>query len=226
MLTRLIRALLIIFLTLVVPVLLVLISTRLLINDSYLSIEYHKADFPPDAYGFTLDDRLMYAPYALHYMLNDADIQYLGDLKFPDGKPFYNERELQHMADVKRVTQAAYNVVFPVLLLLFAGAIVMLLSSADRRVTLRQGLFGGGLLTIALIALLAIGVLVNWDTFFTQFHELFFSNGSWQFYYSDSLIRLYPVRFWQDAALTIGGLTIGGALILMAGSWLWARRVR
>ncbi len=39
----------------------------------------------------------------MEYLVNNADISYLGDLKFEDGSPLYNERELNHMADVKNV---------------------------------------------------------------------------------------------------------------------------
>src|SRR5258706_12731938 len=99
-----------ILITLLVPVLLVLISVRVVMTDSYLNIEYNKPDFPEDPYGFTLTDRLHFAPYALNYMLGPGDISYLGDLKFTNGNPLYNSRELQHMIDVKRVFQLAINV--------------------------------------------------------------------------------------------------------------------
>lgn len=210
------------FILLLVPVGLTLGSIRLLVTSAYLQIEYNKADFPPDVYGFTLADRLHYAPFAVNYMIGGpADA--LAILTFPDGRPFYNNRELQHMADVRQVTQTA----FAVGLLLFAvGLLVgLLLARSERgRLALRSGLIGGALLTIAAIVALAVGVLLAWDTFFTMFHELFFAAGSWTFDYTDSLIRLFPERFWQDAALTIGGLTLTGALIVLAAAWRWARR--
>src|SRR5260221_8296596 len=100
-------AILSIILTLLVPALLILISVRVVMTDAYLKIEYAKPDFPQDSYGFTLQDRLHYAPFALNYLLGSADISYLGDLKFLDGAPLYNNRELQHMVDVKKVFQLA-----------------------------------------------------------------------------------------------------------------------
>ncbi len=209
--------------TLAVPVCLALGSIRLLMTSGYLSIEYHKADFPPDDYGFTLEDRLRYGVYAIDYLTNSADISYLGNLTFPNGQPFFNSRELQHMADVKRVTQAAFTVGWAVLALLALLALLMT-RSASGRAALRTGLFGGAALTLGLLAALAAGVLLAWETFFTRFHELFFANGTWQFEYSDSLIRLYPERFWQDAALTIGGLSAVGALAILIGCTVWVRR--
>jgi len=40
--------------------------------------------FPADEYGFTKEDRLKWAPFALDYLVNSADISYLGDLTFDD----------------------------------------------------------------------------------------------------------------------------------------------
>ncbi len=214
-----------ILVTLLVPVALVLVSVRLVMTETYLVLEYNKPDFPPDFYGFTLADRLHYAPYAVQYLLSNAGIDYLGDLKLPDGGRFYNGRELAHMEDVKKVTQAALGLLGVALVLLaLVGAV--LARSADGRRALRQGLFGGGLLMLAILAGLLLFIVVNWDSFFTDFHELFFANGTWVFDYSDSLIRLFPVRFWQDTALTVGGLSAFGALLLMAAAWWWARRER
>lgn len=209
--------------TLTVPVCLALVSIRLLMTDTYLSIEYHKPDFPVDGYGLTLNDRLHYGVYAVNYLTNSTDISYLGNLKFPNGQPFFNSRELQHMADVKRVTQAALSIGLAVFVILVLLALLMGRSVAGRS-ALRLGLFRGAVLTLGLLLALATGVLLAWDAFFTSFHELFFTNGTWQFEYSDSLIRLYPERFWQDAALTIGGLSAIGALIIVVACVWWTRR--
>ncbi len=46
-------------------------------------------------------------PTPSNYLLNDAGIDYLGDLTFEDGSPLYRAKELQHMEDVKIVMQAA-----------------------------------------------------------------------------------------------------------------------
>src|SRR5215210_6142416 len=96
--------------TLIVPIVLIGLGLRLLLSPLFLQIEYSMPYFPPDEFGFTKLDRLKWAPFALDYLVNSADISYLGDLKFDDGSPLYNERELCHMDDVKRVTQGALKV--------------------------------------------------------------------------------------------------------------------
>ena len=37
------------------------------------------------------------------------------------------------------------------------------------------------------------------------------------FAYSDTLIRLFPIRFWEDAFLWAGVISVGGALALALG---------
>jgi integral membrane protein (TIGR01906 family) len=59
---------------------------------------------------------------------------------------------------------------------------------------LRDGAFR----TIALILTILAAVWLNFDQLFTQFHRIFFEGDTWLFYFSDTLIRLFPLKFWQD----------------------------
>lgn len=200
------------YLAITFPYLLILIAVRLVMTPLFLQVEYTRPGFAADYYGFTVEERLSYAPYALQYLLNDEDIGFLGNLRFPDGTEMYNVRELQHMRDVKVVTRIAFFVT------LIVGAVAILAAIALKRLdpkSLRRALFSGSILTLSLIAIVVIVAILSWDTFFTTFHRLFFEGGSWQFAYSDTLIRLFPEQFWFDAALTIGGLTVLVALVIL-----------
>lgn len=210
------------FIILAVPVLLTLISVRVVMTPLFLEFEYNRPGFPLDLYGFTTEDRLAYAPYAVEYLLNGADISYLGDLTFPNGQPLYNARELKHMEDVKVVTRAAYQMLFVVGILTIIASGVLLMSSTTRKY-LRQAVFGGSVLTLGLIATIIIAAVIAWDFFFTTFHQIFFESGTWRFAYSDTLIRLFPERFWFDASITIGVLTTVGALTILFITWRWKR---
>lgn len=208
-----------------VPVLLVLLSVRLVMTPVYLQIAYARPGFPEDFYGFSQEDRLNYAPYALNYLLNGAGIHYLGDLVFPDGTPLYNERELRHMEDVKVVTRAAY-LVLVVGLVSTLALLVMAVPAPGLRPAVRSGLRSGAVITLAAVGAIIVLAVAAWDTFFTAFHNIFFESGTWRFLYSDTLIRLFPEAFWFDAALTIGGLTTTGALVILLGTWQWGRTSR
>jgi integral membrane protein (TIGR01906 family) len=213
---RLIKSALRLYFMLAVVILLPLLSARLVMTPLFLQFEYHRADFPEDFYGFTLEDRLYYAPFALDYLLTDVDIDYLGDLTFPNSsRTLFNANELRHMVDVKIVTQWAF-LILAVGGVISTGLIVGLWRNRELRNSIRAGIFSGGILTISLIVAIVIAAVVAWDTFFTLFHTLLFESGTWQFLYSDTLIRLFPEKFWFDASLTIGILTTFFALILLA----------
>ena len=205
-----------------VPFALIGLGMRALLTPTFLKIEYNMPYFPEDQYGFTKEDRLHWAPYALEYLINSADISYLGDLTFDDGSPLYNERELSHMKDVKGVTKGALNVWY------ISLALLIILGGWSWREgwmqTYHQGLMRGGWLMVGLAGAIGLIVLVGlaidpnvfWN-FFVGFHSLFFEGDSWLFLYSDTLIRLFPIRFWQDAFLFAAVIALGSGIGLGLG---------
>lgn len=211
-----------IVIAILVPFLLVLGIVRVLFTPASLSLEYNMPYFPPDAYGFTTQDRLHWATPTLEYLFNDAGISYLADLKFSDGTPIYNERELSHMTDVKRLFQVSYR-------LWRVGLVVMvLLALAAWRLgwvkALRSGISWGGWIIVGLVVAVLGMVAISFNTLFTDFHQLFFQGNSWLFYYSDTLIRLFPIRLWMDIFIAVGvlSLIVGAAL----GWFVWPRESR
>jgi len=205
--------------TLLIPLALIGLGLRLLLTHAFLQIEYNMPYFPPDEYGFTKEDRLKWAPYALDYLVNSADISYLGDLKFDDGTPLYNERELSHMEDVKRVTKSALKVWY--ISLAFLALLGLWAWRGGLIQEYRLGLMRGGWLMVGLAVavglIVVVGIAINpnvfWN-FFAGFHKLFFEGDSWLFLYSDTLIRLFPLRFWQDAFLLAAVIALGGGVAL------------
>lgn len=207
------------FVAILIPLALIGFGLRILLTPLFLKIEYNMPYFPADTYGFTKADRLKWAPYALNYLVNSADISYLGNLKFDDGTPLYNERELSHMSDVKRVTQGALKAWYVVLALLIGLGI--LAGARNEGQAFHQGLMRGGWLMVGLAVVIGVivivGIVINPDVFwnfFAGFHHLFFTGDSWLFLFSDTLIRLFPLRFWEDAFLFAAIIALGGGLAL------------
>jgi integral membrane protein (TIGR01906 family) len=209
-----------ILITLIVPFFLIMTAIRLLFTPMFLQVEYRMPGFPPDIYGFTLEDRLYWSQISVDYLLNDAGIEFLAERQLDDGSPLYNQRELDHMLDVKILVQQML-VAWRVLFVLLVGLGIWAWRGRWMPAFM-QALGRGGWLTISLIALILLGVAVSFRALFTGFHLIFFEGDTWLFYYSDTLIRLFPMRFWQDGFIFMGIFTLLGAGVLI----LLKRRAR
>lgn len=200
------------FVALLTPIVLILLGVRLVLIPGYPAIAYHMPGFPDDPYGLTRDDRLKWSGYAINYLLNDAGIEYLADLRFSDNTPLYNDRELGHMLDVKILVQKVLQFFYLSLSILIGLGLWAYFKKW--MFDFRSGLSMGGWLTVGLILGVGLFAAVSFWQFFTFFHEIFFSGDSWLFLYSDTLIRLFPIRFWQDVFMWVLGFALlaGAAL--------------
>ena len=210
-----------ILLAILVPIVLVLTSLRLLLTDAFIHIEYRLPGFPADSYGFTLEDRLHWAPLALDFLLNDESIDFLADLEFDDGSPLYNQRELKHMQDVKDLTKWVLGVwIGGMLVVITLGVVLHFGGQAEQ---LWRSVRLGTRIMLLLMLALAIALALAFPFVFVGFHRIFFEGETWRFLYSDTLIRLFPERFWRDAFVFVVALTVGGAGLT---HWIASRRLK
>jgi integral membrane protein (TIGR01906 family) len=138
-------------------------------------------------------------------------------MEMTDCNLMYNDRELQHMIDVKYVVGIALPVGYAVIV----GLILLGLWAwkANWWINYISALRWGVWLMIAILLSLIVLVVGVFDWFFTKFHTVFFSSGTWQFYTSDTLIRLFPERFWMDTFIVVGGIaTLGSIALIFLGS--------
>jgi integral membrane protein (TIGR01906 family) len=197
-----------------------MISIRILISPLFAQIEYQLPGFPEDPYGFTLEDRLRWSEPSIKYLVNSEGIGYLESLRFENGEPIYNPSELSHMEDVKavvtgmRIALAALTVI----LLIFT----MININKGNKHLILQSFHNGGWGILGLIGAIMILLVISFNQLFTWFHQIFFESGTWRFYTSDTLIRLFPMRFWRDAFIFVGVLCIliGGITILVTRKYI------
>lgn len=213
---------------LAMPFFLVLTVTRVLITDWYPRYEYAKSDFPPDPYGFTQAERLDLSLVSIHYLQRpeppEVAIGMLKEQRLPGtDRPLFDQYELSHMMDVKRLTDVLWKV-HVVAGIVVAAGLILLLARRETRTTGYSALLYGGGLTALLLVGLVLFVLLSWREFFVMFHDVFFPPGTWTFDWSNSLIRLFPDKFWFDAGtiLTVGSLTLG-LLVALVG-WTLKKR--
>ena len=213
---RWVANLLMVILVIGIPPFIVLSNLFLFLTPQYLDFEYNKPDFPP-ADRFNAQDRRHFAAASIEYErgnINFEAFQALG---------VYNAREINHMVDVRVLIAEVSTFHTMDAILLFVLLLVLATQSATRALAAR-GLLAGGLLTLALFGAIGLFAAFGFNTFFTDFHRIFFSGDTWLFNYSDSLIQFYPERFWFDTSIYLAGLTIVEAVIVGALGWIWGKR--
>lgn len=199
------------------PLALFLTLLRLTLTPTYVWASYQVPGFPPDSYGFTRSERIEYAQVSLDYLLNDEGIEFLGERSFEDGGALFNPRELRHMRDVKQLTQFALGLWYAALSIVVVGGAMRWRRWGPR--ALGEDMRTGAVASLVLMAALILGLLLAFNTVFVGFHRIFFEGDTWLFFYSDTLIRLFPVRFWQQvfAFLALGTAAFSGSLYWIGG---------
>lgn len=195
-----------IFMTITLPFVLIMFSIRVLFTPSFLKFEYNLPGFPVDQYGFSTEERIKWGTESINYLFSNSGPEFLENLQFKDGTGIYNEREISHMVDVKVLLDQTL-LIFYILLIIYAGIILWAYLKKPQRLVWKS-LSNGGWLTIGLIGLVLAAVVISFNALFTAFHRVFFTGDTWLFYFSDTLIRLFPIRLWQDAFIFMGIITI------------------
>jgi integral membrane protein (TIGR01906 family) len=165
-----------------------------------------------------------FAPTDLHAVTNAilSDLV-LGPPDFGvtlDGAPVLNEREREHMRDVRNVFAMFY------LAALVGAGVIAVAFALSRQPRARARLWrrlgrSGQVIAVATIALGIVGVFF-FDTAFEVFHELFFPPGSFLFDpRTDHLVQLFPETFWVETTIAVGALIVVLGLGL---AWLGGRR--
>jgi integral membrane protein (TIGR01906 family) len=214
------------FLIFAFPLLVLLGWVRIMLFPAFIEWEYRRPEFPADPYGFTSAERLQWANVSRGYLLSNAGADFFSQYHLADGSPLYNEREVQHMADVHVLVQKAMILLVVLVILYLAGGAFLFWKDRD---LLRRSLAAAGIGTFGFLIFVMAVVALSWDFWFVTFHHVFFTGETWLFLYSDTLIRLFPVMFWQDGATTaVIGMLLTSLLVWFGAAILprWIHRKR
>jgi len=132
------------------------------------------------------------------------------------GQPAFDPPAVSHLMDVRRVLDGARAATgaAAALLALYVGFSV----GRRRWVPLAAGMRAGAYALLGVIVLAGAFALLDFESFFTAFHGLFFESGTWTFPYDSMLIRLFPERFWVASGVAWAALTAASAALLFVGA--------
>ncbi len=171
------------------------LSTRLAFNEWFIDFEYSKESFPKDRWGMSDNLRRELAKVGLRAVLSEEGLREFKEVRFPNGRKAFNRKEVKHMEDVNRVL----SVVFPMTYMLsFLWVLGFLLVRERAKVLVMSGAF-----SLTLILSVSALVVSNYDLAFEVFHNFVFDPTSWRFRYTDTLLRIYPMKFWFDGTLFV-----------------------
>ncbi len=183
------------------PVILFGISLSFLLTPAYIRIEYAMPHIPADSHGFSKSERFQWASQTIDYLTNDRQIHYLARLKFGNGTPVFNRHEITVVDNIKKSVQETFTIWH---LSLAASFILgMLAWAGDWLPKFRRAIQHGGWLTIGLTIILGIAVIL--------FNG---NNPNTNLQNTDTLLRLFPIRIWQDSFLFMAISMIGIGFLL------------
>lgn len=144
--------------------------------------------------------------------LDDSLADYLaGDASALDDTPF-NEKERIHMADCFDLFALLRKAIVASVLL---AAVCLAGGWMLGRCSLRRAAMGGTIGFAGIIAILALWGLMDFDSLFTLFHKLLFTNDLWLLDpQTDLLIRICPQSMFSTMAFMIGTAEILFILIV------------
>jgi integral membrane protein (TIGR01906 family) len=127
----------------------------------------------------------------------------------------FNARETAHMVDVRNLVQNVFQVQVIALAVLLTAAVAAVVLWPVR--VLAAALLAGSFLTAAFFALAGLITLAGFDSAWTQFHLVAFSNDLWRLNpRTDHLIQMFPETFWMVATLVITAVTLVQAALVAA----------
>lgn len=178
-----------------IPFFLLIFFAQLLTTTPYLQLSKGQ---------YSTHDQITYDhDYAIERIIGYLNYRY-DDLEFgateDDNTTIMRDIEIRHMIDVKNL----YTILRVAALasLVIGGSLLVYLYKKNKKLlanTLKSIHIG----PIVFALFLGSAFIIDFNTAFRIFHELFFTNDDWLLYYDDVLILLLPTPFWMVSAFII-----------------------
>lgn len=145
-----------------------------------------------------------------------------------NGEPMYlfHNHEIVHLEDVREIFQSVFMIQYIALgFFLFYLLINIVFRRKNKLLYFWRGLKNGSILTVILLVVLGIGMFAGFHSLFIQFHYLVFGDPQSSPWIldprTDHLVMMYPLNFWQDAAIFGVVAIVAVSVILVLFSWLF-----
>lgn len=138
----------------------------------------------------------------------------------------YNRQEIDHMVDVRALYQAwrAVRTYGGILAAITIAVCMLTLPKGQRIGMLCRGFLIAAAVFGAVLIVLGIWVAVDFNSFWTEFHHLFFTNDLWLMDYATCrMIRICPLQLFNDIVVRFA-LMFLIPFVLMLALAVWGRK--
>lgn len=145
-----------------------------------------------------------------------------------DSQPvaMFNQKEIDHMVDVKKLYQGVLFIrSFSIITLVISAISLIVMLKRDSGFFVWRG-FKLTITTFAiLLAVLGVYIMTDFNGFWNQFHEVFFTNDLWILNpKTDRLINMVPLSFFNGLVNRIVVSIIVSLGVITGGLRLWKKR--
>ncbi len=134
--------------------------------------------------------------------------------------PVFNQRETDHMVDVRELFINAKKVGFICLIAGAAVLIALFFAAKDKRAVF-SGYLLGNWIFLGAVAVIVIYAALDFNSFWTNFHHVFFTKNDFWILdpRTDNLILMVPEQFFSDLVFRIVAvfLAVAAALAVFSG---------
>ena len=214
-----------------VPLFLVTASVALAFNDPGIYNRGFQKYRISLSSGITEDDLRQVGGQIRHYINSKDEPLLVNTQVYGEERELFNQREVQHMSDVKRLVWWVYAASFVSGTYLLAATSWGVIAKGREflGVLARRAMQGVALMAIVVVAV-GFFALAGFDTLFLRFHQVAFTNDLWQLDpRTDYLLIMFPQGFWFDATMAVVALTVAESVALAVASGgylLWRRQIK
>lgn len=208
------------------PVLALSASIALTVNSSWLYMAgFEKQNVQQNLAenGLNLDDSQLQeiATGFIRYFNSNQEYIHLTVLQNSQSVELFNQEEIQHFSDVKKLFWLDYWMLLGTFSYCLAGALLGIFWQRGRyKIQLARSTVIGSSVTLGVMLLAGIGIKLDFGDLWHGFHLIAFTNQLWSA--EGNMLLLLPGGFWSDIVMDVALFTAGLALLMgaAAGTYL------
>lgn len=180
-----------------IPIFLIMLNASFLTTKAYLNVS--KGHY--ESHQYIVFDHDYVADRIMGYLNYEYDDILIGLNAEDDVNIIFRDTEIRHMEDVKDL-YTTLRIISISGALISAGIIIFMVKKKDYEsiTTVLKNMWKYPMFFVVFIGAFMI---IDFNSIFTIFHHLFFTNDDWLLYYTDVLIQLLPSAFWMVSGLII-----------------------